>query len=104
MRTSVKRCRVVALSAVLSGMAAAAAIAQDNVIDGWTDNLLSLSRLFIWGASALGIAYAASSILKAYRSHDDSTRVDHMLAALWAGMFTMIGVLAGWMSNLLFPD
>jgi hypothetical protein len=27
-----------------------------------------------------------------------------MLAALWAGMFTMIGVLAGWMSNLLFPD
>jgi hypothetical protein len=103
MQVSVKRCRVFALSAVLSGMASHAVIAQDNVIQGWTDNLLSLSRLVIWGASALGIAYAARSILKAYRAQDDSARVDHMLAALWSGMFTMIGVLAGWMSNLLFP-
>lgn len=103
MRFRVTRYRVFALTAVFSGMVSNAAIAQDNVIDGWTDNLLSLSRLVIWGASALGIAYAASSILKAYRAQDDSARVDHMLAALWAGMFTMIGVLAGWMSNLLFP-
>ena len=48
-----------------------AASAQSEIIDGWTDLLISTSRLVIVFASFLGLAYVASSLLRAFRADLD---------------------------------
>lgn len=74
--------------------------AASDLIDGWTDLLISTSGIVIVFASLLGIVYAAQSLLRAYRASDEE-RMRHLFAAVFAGMFTMIGVLVGWISFLV---
>lgn len=80
-----------------------AAHAQSEIIDGWTDLLLSVSRLVIVFAAFLGIAYSAISLFRAYNADAEQERTRHLMAALFAGSFTIIGVIIGWISGLLFP-
>lgn len=77
--------------------------AQSEIIDGWTDLLISLSRIVVVLASLLGLVYAAASLLRAFRADIDEVRTRHMLAALFAGTFTILGVIIGWISGLLIP-
>lgn len=79
------------------------AAAQSEIIDGWTDLLLSLSNLVIIFASLLGIAYTSVSLMRAYKAPMDDIRARHLFAALFAGCFTIIGVFIGWISGLLIP-
>lgn len=79
------------------------ALAQSEIIDGWTDLLLSAANLVIIFASLLGLVYAATSLLRAYRAPMDDIRSRHLLAAFFAGSFTIIGVFIGWISGLLIP-
>lgn len=82
----------------------AAVMAQGNeMIDGWTDILIVGSRLLIVGGGLLGIVYAAVSMSRAYNAPDDDVRMRHMLAAIFSGVFTIIGVIIGWISGILFP-
>lgn len=80
-----------------------AAAAQSEIIDGWTDLLISAANLVIIFASLLGIAYTSVSLLRAYRAPMDDIRARHLFAALFAGSFTIIGVFIGWISGLLIP-
>ena len=77
--------------------------AQSEIIDGWTDLLLSASRLVIVFGSLLGLAYAASSLWRAYHADMDDIRARHLFASVFAGVFTIIGVIIGWISGLLIP-
>ena len=77
--------------------------AQSEIIDGWTDLLLSASRLVIVFGSLLGLAYAASSLWRAYHADMDDIRARHLFASVFAGAFTIIGVIIGWISGLLIP-
>lgn len=79
------------------------ALAQSEIIDAWTDLLYSASRLVIVFAALLGLAYAGASLLRAYQAEGDSARAWHLLAAVFAGSFTIIGVIIGWVSGLLVP-
>lgn len=79
------------------------AVAQSEIIDGWTDLLHSTSRLVIVLAAFLGLGYVAVSLLGAYRAEGDDARTRHLLAAIFAGSFTIIGVFIGWVSGLLAP-
>lgn len=92
-----------AITAVLVAGVTKPALAQSEIIDGWTDILLAASRLVIIGGGALGIVYSASSMVRAYRAHDDHTRTQHMFAGFFAGVFTIVGVIIGWVSGLLIP-
>lgn len=78
-------------------------MAQSEIIDGWTDLLLSASRLVIIGAAFIGILYSASATVRAYRAEDDRVRSQQMMAAFFAGAFTILGVIIGWVSGLLIP-
>lgn len=80
-----------------------AAAAQSEIIDGWTEHLLTLSSLVIVFASLLGIVYCAVSLLRAFKAPTDEIRGRQMLAALFSGTFTIIGVVIGWISGLLIP-
>lgn len=84
-------------------MVPGAAFAQSEIIDGWTDLLLSASRLVIVFASLLGLAYAAASLWQAYHADLDDVRSRHLFGAVFAGVFTIIGVVIGWVSGLLIP-
>lgn len=79
------------------------AFAQSEIIDGWTDLLLSASRIVIVFAALLGIAYAGLSLFQAYKADRDEDRTRYLIAALFAGTFTIIGVIIGWISGLLIP-
>lgn len=95
------------LVAVMTGFAFLAlpqtAFAQSEIIDGWTDLLVSVSRLVIVFAAFLGIAYAGMSLFQAYKADRDEDRTRHLIAALFSGTFTIIGVIIGWISGLLIP-
>ena len=80
-----------------------AAFAQSEIIDGWTESLLAASNLVIIGASLLGIAYTSVSLVRAYKAPMEDMRTRHIFAALFAGSFTIIGVIIGWISGLLIP-
>ena len=80
-----------------------AARAQSEIIDGWTDLLVSASRLVIVFGSLLGIVYAATSLWRAYHADMDDIRARHLFASVFAGVFTIIGVVIGWISGLLIP-
>jgi hypothetical protein len=86
-----------------AALAPSPGLAQSEIIDGWTDLLISVSRLVIIFASLLGIAYAATSLFRAYRADFDEARTRHLFAAMFAGLFTIIGVIIGWISGLLIP-
>lgn len=90
-----------ALAAVM--VVPSAAFAQSEIIDGWTDLLRSASRLVIVFASLLGLAYAAASLWHAYHADLDDVRSRHLFGAVFAGVFTIIGVVIGWVSGLLIP-
>ncbi len=77
-----------------------AALAQASLIDGWTELLRSAARLIIIGAAALGILYAAVSLWRAYHA-PETDRAPHMAAALFSGVFTILGVVVGWLSGLI---
>lgn len=79
------------------------AFAQSEIIDGWTDLLLSASRIVIVFAAFLGIGYAGISMFQAYKADRDQDRTRHLLAALFSGTFTIIGIIIGWISGLLIP-
>ena len=92
-----------ALTSLPLAFAPSASWAQSTIINGWTDLLLSASRMVIVFASLLGILYAASSLWRAYQADLDDTRARHLFAALFAGLFTIIGVVIGAVSGLLIP-
>ena len=77
-----------------------AALAQASLIDGWTELLRSAARLIIIGAAALGVLYAAVSLWRAYHA-PETDRAPHMAAALFSGVFTIFGVIVGWLSGLI---
>lgn len=87
--------------AACAGLLPMAAHAGSALIDQWTAHLVSASRLVIVFSSVLGIAYAALSLTRAYRADMDDVRMRHMGAALFAGIFTIIGVLIGWVSLIV---
>ena len=95
------RIRLICGLAIFAGPKAASA--QSEIIDGWTESLLSLSNLVIIGASLLGIAYTSVSLVRAYKAPMEDMRARHLFAALFAGCFTIIGVFIGWISGLLIP-
>lgn len=100
LETRIKR---IGIPAVVMTTIPHAAFAQSEIIDGWTELLISTSRLVIIGASLLGITYCAVSMLRAYRAPMDDVRSRHLIAALFSGVFTIIGVVIGWISGLLIP-
>lgn len=87
---------------------AAPALAQtaptgQQLLSDWMDILRSASRILIFATSALGIVFAARSMFMAYNAFEDSERAKHLLAALFAGVITITGVVIGWISGLLIP-
>ena len=94
---------LVYVSACVAAMPAAVLAQGNEMIDGWTDILIVGSRLLIVGGGLLGIVYAAVSMGRAYNAPDDDARMRHMLAAIFSGVFTIIGVIIGWISGILFP-
>lgn len=89
---------------VAASIPGAGSAAGTELIDNWTDTVVSASRVLIFFGGFLGILYAGWSMKQAYTAQDEEARLRHMMAAGFSGVFTIIGVIVGWVSGLLFPS
>lgn len=79
------------------------AVTGQQLLSDWIGLIRSGSRILIIVTSGLGIILAGVSIYRAYDASDNRYRSKHIMAAVFAGLISITGVVIGWISGLLIP-
>lgn len=74
-----------------------------DVLPVWQDAVVSGSRLIIYGTSALGIILVAYTLYVIATENDEDARWRAAKAGAIGSLFTIFGIIVGWISGILVP-